>query len=102
MPRRRFINERTVFKQMRRRAYDAQGGRCFFCRQAFACEEITGDHLVPRYAGGTTRPGNIVAACAPCNNSRNSSETNRYGKNFVCVAGDDTPRSPFEVLKGIT
>jgi 5-methylcytosine-specific restriction endonuclease McrA len=98
MTRRRGNNELIVFRQMRRRAYHKQDGHCFFCQHWFPFEEITGDHYVPIYAGGQTRPGNIVAACARCNNTRNAPETNRRGKGFRCVAGNDTPRSPFEVL----
>ena len=58
----------------------------------------TADHLVPRYAGGKTRAGNIVAACRKCNNERNT-ETNRSKGGVYYTAGDDTPHSPFAILK---
>ena len=57
----------------------------------------TADHLVPRYAGG-----NIVAACRTCNTTRNAPETNRRrasAPGLVASAGDDAPRSPFEMLR---
>jgi 5-methylcytosine-specific restriction endonuclease McrA len=62
----------------------------------------TADHLVPRYAGGKTVAGNIVAACRACNNARNAPETNRRRAaepDLVVSIGDDAPRSPFEALK---
>ena len=93
------INHKAVFQQMRTRAWYAQQGRCYFCQEELTLDEVTGDHLVPRYAGGQTLPGNIVAACAGCNNSRHGDETNRRGAGFSYVVGDDAPRSPFEVLK---
>jgi hypothetical protein len=61
----------------------------------------TADHLVPRYAGGRTVAGNIVAACRACNNARNGLETNRRRAaepDLVMSIGDDAPRSPFVVL----
>jgi 5-methylcytosine-specific restriction endonuclease McrA len=58
---------------------------------------MTADHLVPRYAGGKTVPGNIVAACGQCNNSRNS-ETNQPKAGTIFSIGDDAPSSPFEPL----
>jgi 5-methylcytosine-specific restriction endonuclease McrA len=95
----RQLKEGVVRRQLMRRAHHAQGGLCFHCQQPFPLEAMTADHYpTPRYAGGKTRADNIVAACAPCNNERNQ-ETNRIGKEFSCVVGDDTPRSPFEILK---
>jgi 5-methylcytosine-specific restriction endonuclease McrA len=61
----------------------------------------TADHLVPRYAGGKTVAGNIVAACRVCNNGRHAFETNRRRASepgLVLSIGDNTPSSPFEVL----
>jgi 5-methylcytosine-specific restriction endonuclease McrA len=58
----------------------------------------TADHLVPEHAGGKTEMGNIVAACRECNNGRHDHITKRHDKSAL-VAGDDTPRSPFEALK---
>src|SRR5215475_14155585 len=99
MTRRYGINHPAMFRQMRIRAWYAQEGRCFFCLEEIPLELITGDHYKPRYAGGQTLPGNIVAACAACNNSRNGAETDHRGKGFNYVVGDDSPRSPFEILK---
>lgn len=34
----------------------------------------TWDHVPPVVAGGTTTPGNVVPACAPCNSSKRAAE----------------------------
>lgn len=93
------VNELQLRRQLARRAWHAQGGLCYFCQQPVTIAQITADHFVPQYAGGTTKSGNIVAACFPCNNTRNQDETNRRGKAFTgLMVGDDSPRSPFEIL----
>jgi hypothetical protein len=60
----------------------------------------TADHVIPVYAGGETKAGNIVAACRECNGKRNP-ETNRLRKGTRITSGDDSPRSPFDVLNKI-
>jgi 5-methylcytosine-specific restriction endonuclease McrA len=92
--------------ELRRRAYHAQKGLCYWCKQPMRFkgpqnhpQALTADHLVPRYAGGVTKPGNIVAACYKCNSERQV-ETNLPRKDeAVWRAGDDTPVSPFAKLK---
>ncbi len=53
--------------------YAVQGGRCWWCRQTFALENMTRDHLIPRSKGGDPDWPNIVLACAPCNERRGNS-----------------------------
>jgi 5-methylcytosine-specific restriction endonuclease McrA len=57
------LREALVLKALKRQALHEQGGKCHWCGEPLAVEDATADHLVPRYAGGTTRHGNIVAAC---------------------------------------
>jgi hypothetical protein len=48
--------------------------------------------------GGQTRPGNVVAACYACNHDRGRvTNQTKWGSKFTI--GDDTPSSPFEVLR---
>ena len=63
-----------------------QGSRCFYCgcamelgplpivdlaaEQAKTVRTITHDHFIPRAAGGTEQPHNIVGACWPCNRAK--------------------------------
>jgi len=93
------INEQSLLRQLTRRAWYAQRRRCYHCSDPITLAQATGDHYpTPRYQGGKTRHGNIVAACHDCNNRRNQ-ETNRRGGKLNMSVGDDTPRSPFEVLQ---
>lgn len=89
---------------LRWRAYNAQRGLCYWCKQPMKLDAgndpltLTADHLVPIYAGGKTEPGNIVAACRKCNSSRQEEANMPKREEAVTRAGDDTPRSPFAIL----
>jgi hypothetical protein len=65
------------------------------------CDPLTAtaDHVRPVWDGGQTIPGNIVAACYECNQVRGqiTNRTRRGSGKFTI--GDDTPVSPFEVLR---
>lgn len=101
------VDDGVLLRMLRSTACRKQRGRCYWCNGLMLQGQqhqlhpnyATAEHLVPVYAGGLTKPGNIVAACAKCNNERNT-ETNRTKiKGVVFTSGDDTPRSPFEKLK---
>ena len=109
MKRKRKVRNGYSFSALRLRAFHAQKERCYWCKEQMHRVpdgendplQLTGDHLVPLYAGGKTIPGNIVAACKRCNNSRNS-ETNRTPTRVhdkTTTWGDPKSYSPFEVLK---
>lgn len=73
---------------LRRRAFNRQGGRCYYCgvcmwlespdelllgtRSHRAIEKVrcTAEHLIAQCDGGRTAATNIVAACARCNRGR--------------------------------
>ena len=55
---------------------------------------MTADHVIPYRNGGRARAGNIVAACASCNSSRD-----RAPRGGRYTTGNTTPASPFEVLQ---
>lgn len=97
--------EHAELKRLRIRANRAQGGLCYWCKQPMsdsAAEsdplKCTGDHVIPLHRGGKTIAGNIVAACHTCNTTRHP-ELSTMGGGLVASAGDDAPRSPFEVLR---
>ena len=46
-----------------------QKGRCWYC-QCDISEGYHIDHRIPLSRGGTNDPGNLVLACAPCNQSK--------------------------------
>lgn len=43
------------------------GQRCVYCATELDLNEATLDHVHPLSRGGTNDPGNLVAACGPCN-----------------------------------
>jgi 5-methylcytosine-specific restriction endonuclease McrA len=100
--------EWTQLCRLRDRAFFRQKGLCHWCSRPMVRKspdsnplQLTGDHVTPLYAGGHTIPGNVVAACLECNNSRNP-ETNRGKGGLVATAGNAEPVSPFACLKGAT
>lgn len=105
MPRKMSGGEAHHLKILRTRAYHAQGGRCWWCSEVMCTEagcprQCTAEHVEPVCVGGRTRPGNIVAACAKCNNERNP-ENSRGCGGLVATTGETVTHSPFAVL-GVT
>jgi 5-methylcytosine-specific restriction endonuclease McrA len=45
-------------------------GICHYCSGTFPPKTLTMDHIVPLARGGTTTPGNVVAACQSCNQNK--------------------------------
>ena len=45
-------------------------GTCHYCEKKFPALKLTMDHIVPLARGGTSTPGNIVAACSECNHEK--------------------------------
>lgn len=45
-------------------------GLCYYCQKKFSFKDLTMDHIVPLARGGTTTPGNVVAACKECNKKK--------------------------------
>jgi 5-methylcytosine-specific restriction endonuclease McrA len=93
------------------RALRAQAARdqkflCYWCGEEMRTDvddnhprAVSGDHKIPKHNGGKTIPGNIVAAHRECNERRHP-ELNMTKEPRRLSAGDDTPRSPFEILRG--
>ena len=106
MSQRRSGEEQQAARRLARQAYYRQDGLCFWCGQPMALlarvgnlsdppnNLMTADHVIPYRNGGRARAGNIVAACASCNSSRD-----RAPRGGRYTAGDTTPASPFEVLQ---
>lgn len=82
------MSSRNRIQIHRRRAFDQQGGRCYYCgvrmwltspdelskvprrRPAWEKLRCTAEHLVAQCEGGGHTAQNIVAACAHCNQTR--------------------------------
>jgi len=64
---RRFRRDKQAIKFSRLNIYARDAFTCQYCRQAFATEELTFDHVHPRSRGGRTEWTNIVTCCVDCN-----------------------------------
>lgn len=53
-----------------KRQYDAQRGKCYYCRNAVG-DQYHVDHVIPVTRGGTHDPSNLVIACPSCNRHKN-------------------------------
>ncbi|WP_420714781.1 HNH endonuclease [Roseateles sp. SL47] len=76
----------SKIQTLRRKAFDHQDGRCWYCgvhmwlaspdelsvarRSGLSRLRCTAEHLVPRASGGRDAPENVVAACLHCNCTR--------------------------------
>ena len=106
MSQRRNGEEQQEARRLARRAHYRQDGLCFWCGQPMALlarvgnlsdppnNLMTADHVIPYRNGGRGRAGNIVAACASCNSSRDRAPRGRR-----YTTGNNTPSSPFEILQ---
>jgi len=69
------------------------GRRCVYCAHRLDPMEATLDHVHPVARGGAHVPGNLVAACAPCNRLKGDMLPHEFfarypiaGANFVRYA----------------
>jgi 5-methylcytosine-specific restriction endonuclease McrA len=77
----------------KRSAY--QGTPCGYCGRTMG-NDLTIDHIVPRAAGGKSTPGNVIAVCKACNQSKGSMPLEVW-RNLVAGGGrfyfeDGVPR----------
>ena len=52
---------------VKRATFRECGRRCVYCGRGLGLEHATLDHVIPLSRGGSHDPGNLVAACQPCN-----------------------------------
>ncbi len=45
-------------------------GLCHYCGEKFPADKLTMDHVVPVARGGSSTKGNVVPACAKCNQGK--------------------------------
>ena len=57
------LNVRAFTAQMKREAYERQGGVCVKCGETFELEEMEADHVTPWSKGGRTEAGNCQMLC---------------------------------------
>ena len=56
--------------RIKQRIRQSQLGICAYCFKI--CDELTVDHIVPKYHGGTDAQDNLVAVCYECNHEKGS------------------------------
>jgi 5-methylcytosine-specific restriction endonuclease McrA len=61
---------KTVVKFSRQNIYARDRYRCQYCGQGFATEDLTYDHVLPKYRGGKTEWANVVTCCIDCNRKK--------------------------------
>lgn len=66
------LNIRAFKPNMKRRAYERQGGNCPMCDEVFKFEEMEADHITPWAEGGPTRDENCQMLCRECNRRKGS------------------------------
>ena len=61
---------KTPVKFSRQNIYARDKYRCQYCGKKYPSEDLTYDHVIPRYRGGKTRWDNIVTCCMSCNRKK--------------------------------
>jgi len=61
---------KTPVKFSRQNIYARDRYKCQYCGLAFPVEELTYDHVLPKFRGGKTEWENIVTCCIPCNRKK--------------------------------
>lgn len=67
-------------KSQRRKLWNAQQGKCFYCSQPCTPKTFTVDHIVPKSKGGSNGLANKVGACLSCNNAKGSMSQEEFLK----------------------
>lgn len=63
----RALSIRAFTDNMKREAWERQGGNCPVCTKKFAIEDMEADHIDPWHAGGKTIAANCQMLCKPDN-----------------------------------
>lgn len=64
----------------RRVVYDKMGGRCAYCGQSLAYEDMQIDHIVPLRSGGSDVPENMLPTCRSCNHYKRGNSLEGWRK----------------------
>lgn len=72
--RRKFSDEERL------QIYNKYGGKCAYCGCVLDYEEMTIDHILPIYRGGTNYPVNLNPCCKSCNRYKSSNTVEEFRK----------------------
>lgn len=62
-----YTKRRQFTKEERLEIYNKYNGHCAYCGCELNLEEMTVDHILPLYRGGTNYPTNLNPSCRSCN-----------------------------------
>lgn len=74
---------KTPIKFSRQNIYARDKYRCQYCGGKFPTEELTYDHVIPKYRGGKTRWDNIVTCCIECNRRKGGQTPSQAGMRLI-------------------
>lgn len=63
-----------------KRLFDAQGGRCSYCRTKLKDGQFHVDHIIPLVKGGSNGPQNLQITCKWCNASKGGKDPLVYAR----------------------
>ena len=70
-------------KFSRQNIYARDKYHCQYCGRRFPSEELTYDHVIPKYRGGRTRWTNIVTCCIRCNRKKGGHTPGEVGLRLI-------------------
>jgi len=74
---------RTPVKFSRQNIYARDKYRCQYCGSKHPPEELTYDHVIPKFRGGKTKWENIVTCCIRCNRQKGGRSPREAGLRLV-------------------
>ncbi|MDY6880003.1 MAG: HNH endonuclease [Desulfatiglans sp.] len=74
---------KTPVKFSRQNIYARDKYRCQYCGNQFPPEELTYDHVIPKFRGGKTRWDNIVTCCIRCNRKKGGHTPREAGLKLI-------------------
>ena len=74
------------------RQYILQNSHCFYCKNVISYKNMTIDHVIPLFRGGSNTMCNKVLACSRCNHEKDSLTPEDYLE--VCKEKNGEPEEP--------
>lgn len=74
---------------------------CQYCREVFAAQELTFDHVIPVARGGTRSWENIVTCCVSCNRQKDDRTPEQAGMNLFRKPRRPSASARFRVTIGV-
>lgn len=74
---------KSPVKFSRQNIYARDKYQCQYCGGRFPSEELTYDHVIPKYRGGKTQWANIVTCCIQCNRKKGGHTPREVGMKLI-------------------